>query len=65
MASKSIPQWCKDRGFSRSFFYVLDQQGRAPKTRYVNTRRIITDEDDAEWERSLPDKPEAKLASTT
>jgi hypothetical protein len=54
MASKSIQKWCADREISRGMFYRLDAAGKAPKTVYIGTRRMITDEADAEWERSLP-----------
>ncbi len=52
MASKTIQEWCKSRGFSRGFFYILDSQGKAPQTFNVGRRRLISDEDDIEWERA-------------
>jgi Zn-dependent peptidase ImmA (M78 family) len=47
--SFSINEWCKHRRISRAMFYLLDQQGLAPKTYYVGARRFISDEADVAW----------------
>ena len=47
--SYSVEDWCKHRGVSRSMFYKLAEQGKAPKTYHVGVRRFVTDEADAEW----------------
>ena len=51
MSSKSIKRWCDDRDLSRGMFYILDRQGKAPRTMKIGRRRLITDEADATWER--------------
>jgi predicted DNA-binding transcriptional regulator AlpA len=50
--SFSIDAWCRHRGLSRAMFYELDQQGKAPRTYYVGTRRFISSEADAAWLRA-------------
>jgi len=60
MASKTIEQWAKSHGFSRGFFYILREQGRAPRTMKINACRRISDESDAEWVRAR----EAETAET-
>ena len=47
--SLTIKGWCELRKVSRSMFYVLDGQGRAPKTHNVGTKRLISPMADAEW----------------
>jgi predicted DNA-binding transcriptional regulator AlpA len=47
--SFTLPEWCQYRKLSRSMFYKLAAQGRAPKTHYIGTRRLISGEADAEW----------------
>jgi hypothetical protein len=52
MASMTIEEWAKSHRFSRGFFYVLDKQGRAPRTLKIGVARRITAESDAEWVRA-------------
>jgi predicted DNA-binding transcriptional regulator AlpA len=52
MASKSILQWCEARGISRGMFYILDRQGKAPRTFNIGRLRRISDAADLEWERA-------------
>jgi predicted DNA-binding transcriptional regulator AlpA len=47
--SFSIDAWCKHRGLSRSMFYVLAEQGKAPRTYHAGSRRFISSEADAAW----------------
>ena len=32
-------------------FYVLDAQGKAPRTHYAGAKRLISDQADADWVR--------------
>jgi predicted site-specific integrase-resolvase len=54
MGSSSILKFCRDNDISRAFFYKQQAKGRMPVVRKVGARRIITDEDAAEWRRNLP-----------
>jgi hypothetical protein len=45
----SIDGWCQTRGISLSLFYILDRQGKAPRTFYAGRRRLISSEADADW----------------
>jgi len=47
--SFTIGEWCEHRRVSRSMFYKLEHQGQAPRTHYVGTKRLISDEADAAW----------------
>lgn len=48
-SSFTIPGWCEHRKVSRSMFYKLAEQGVAPATYNVGTRRLISAEADATW----------------
>jgi len=48
-ASYTISEWCALRRISRAQFYVLDNDGLAPKTYNVGLRRYISPNADAEW----------------
>jgi hypothetical protein len=45
----TLSDWLKKRNFSRSFFYVLRAQGKAPRHYYAGKVVRITPEADAEW----------------
>jgi predicted DNA-binding transcriptional regulator AlpA len=45
----SIEEFCHLHGFSRSFFYVLEQRGLAPRTMRLGTRVLISVEEAARW----------------
>ena len=47
--SFTIAEWCAHRKVSRSMFYKLESQGRAPRTHNIGVRRLISPEADAEW----------------
>lgn len=49
MGSKTIAEWCASHHFSRSFFYLLDKQGKAPRTMQIGAARRISDEADRAW----------------
>ena len=49
----SIAQFCVLHGISRSFYYVLEQEGRAPKTMKLGRRRLITSEAAQRWREEM------------
>jgi len=49
----SIAQFCVLHGISRSFYYVLEQTGRAPKTLNLGRRRLITVEAAQQWREEM------------
>jgi predicted DNA-binding transcriptional regulator AlpA len=57
--SFTINEWCALRKISRSMFYKLGSQGRAPRTHNVGTKVLISPQADAEWLRNI----EAETAS--
>jgi hypothetical protein len=59
--SFSVEAWCKHRGLSRSMFYLLDKQGKAPRTYSVGKLRFITAESDLAWLRDR--EAEANIAA--
>jgi hypothetical protein len=48
-ASFTVREWCEFRRISPAMFYKIDQQGLAPQSHYVGTRRLISAEADAAW----------------
>ena len=49
--SFTINEWCEARRISRAMFYKLAEQGLAPKTHNVGTKRLISNEADVAWVR--------------
>jgi predicted DNA-binding transcriptional regulator AlpA len=49
MGSKSIDEWCRTHSLSRSYFYVLQKRGQAPRIFRVGKCVRIADEANAEW----------------
>ena len=47
--SYTVEAWCKHRGISRSMFYLLAKQGKAPRSYSVGARRFVTVEADLAW----------------
>ena len=47
--SFSIDEFCADEGISRSFFYKLDAQNKAPETYLVGRLRRMTREAREAW----------------
>jgi hypothetical protein len=45
----TIDQWCKRRGYSRSYFYAQKKLGKAPRTRGEGKAQRITPKSDDEW----------------
>ena len=60
MGSKasSILEFCTEHGFGRSTYYNLPPEDRPRETR-VRGRKIITDEDQAEWRRRMAERSDA------
>jgi hypothetical protein len=63
-AAYSIREWCIRNGYSPSFYYKLQRQGRGPRTIREGRRTTISREADEEWRRereaaSAPRTPEA------
>lgn len=53
--ASTIPEFCKQHRISVAFFYKLKQAGKAPRTTNLGARRIVTDEDAAEWRKAIYD----------
>jgi hypothetical protein len=47
--SYTIDQWCRNRKVSRAMFYVLAEKGLAPRTHYIGSKRLVSDQADREW----------------
>jgi predicted DNA-binding transcriptional regulator AlpA len=47
--SFTIREWCQLRRMSRSKFYELDAEGKAPRTYNVGVKRVISPEADRDW----------------
>jgi predicted DNA-binding transcriptional regulator AlpA len=47
--SFSVEEWCRHRKLSRASFYTLAQEGKAPRSYRVGSRRYISAEADAAW----------------
>lgn len=45
----TIRQFCERHGISQSFFFKLQQQGRAPRTLKIGARRLISREAARAW----------------
>jgi hypothetical protein len=44
-------------------FYVLDAQGKAPRTHYAGAKRLISDQADADWVREREAEAEQETAA--
>lgn len=60
-AADSIPQFCDGHGISRTHFYELVKQGKAPRLMKVGRRTLISVEAAADWRRRI----EAETAGET
>ncbi|WP_439925527.1 helix-turn-helix transcriptional regulator [Nitrobacter sp. JJSN] len=49
MKSFTLREWCELRRCSRSYFYRLLKDGKAPRTFLVGCQRRVTEQADAEW----------------
>jgi predicted DNA-binding transcriptional regulator AlpA len=58
MRSFSIDEWCALHGISRPQFYILDKEGKAPKTFVIGQRRRrISEQANADWIAALEAAP--------
>jgi len=49
----SIEEFCRSHGISRAKFYLLRDEGRAPRLMKIGTRTLISVEAAAEWRRRM------------
>jgi predicted DNA-binding transcriptional regulator AlpA len=47
--SDTVVAWCTRRQISRSMFYKLQREGKAPRTYRIGARQYISSEADREW----------------
>lgn len=52
-AASTIPQFCADHSISRTHFYELAKQGKAPRLIKLGRRTLISVEAAADWRRSM------------
>lgn len=53
MYAQSIESFCRSNGISRSLFYKLRRQGRAPRVMKIGRRTLISQEAASEWRRAM------------
>jgi len=51
--SCSIAEFCEQHGISRSMFYLLRGQGKAPRVMKVGRRTLVSAEAAAEWRKKM------------
>ena len=51
----SVEEFCRDHGFSKSHFYQLEKDGKAPRSMKLGRRRLISVEAAAEWRKAMED----------
>jgi len=49
----TVAQFCHSHGVSRSYFYKMRSEGKAPKAFRLGRRTLITAEAAADWRRSM------------
>jgi len=52
-SAKSIDEFCAANRISRSMYYKLRSQGRAPREMKIGARAIISNEAEADWHRRM------------
>lgn len=52
----TVPQFCEGHNISRTHFYELIKQGRAPRLMKVGRRTLISQEAAADWRRRMEDE---------
>ncbi|MGE4238690.1 hypothetical protein [Hydrogenophaga sp.] len=52
-AAATVPQFCDGHNISRTHFYELIKQGRAPRLMKVGRRTLISSEAAADWRRRM------------
>ena len=58
----SVEEFCRDHGFSKTLFYQLEKDGKAPRSMKIGRRRLITSEASAEWRKAMEDATAAGAA---
>lgn len=51
--AQSVSDFCHAHSISRSLFYKLQREGKAPKVLKIGRRTLITTEAAAEWRQSM------------
>ena len=51
MQSKTIEEWARSHRLSRSMFYKLKEQGKAPREMHIGKSVRISEDADREWVR--------------
>jgi predicted DNA-binding transcriptional regulator AlpA len=57
MRTFSIDRWCELHGFSRSYFYKLCEQGRAPKSFKIGHNTRISEDANNAWIAEMESAP--------
>ncbi|CAN7528573.1 helix-turn-helix domain-containing protein [Variovorax paradoxus] len=52
-SAATVPQFCEGHNISRTHFYELIKQGKAPRLMKVGRRTLISQEAAAEWRRRI------------
>jgi len=52
-SAATVPQFCDGHNISRTHFYELIKQGKAPRLMKVGRRTLISQEAAAEWRRRM------------
>jgi len=52
----TIAQFCDDHDISRTTFYELERTGKAPRTMKVGRRKLISQEAQADWRRTMEEE---------
>jgi predicted DNA-binding transcriptional regulator AlpA len=54
---KSITEFCRDNGISRSTFYNLAKLGRGPEILRIGGRRLVSPEAERAWRQRMACEP--------
>jgi len=57
--ASTIAEFCEAHRFSVAYFYELLKAGKAPRIIKLGSRRIISEEDAADWRRRMAEASEA------
>ena len=53
MQSQSVKAFCKSNGISRSLFYNLKKNGKAPRMMKIGRRTLISVEAASDWRKAM------------
>jgi predicted DNA-binding transcriptional regulator AlpA len=62
-SAATVPQFCDGHNISRTHFYELVKQGRAPRLMKVGRRTLISQEAASDWRRRMEAETEGQAAS--